>query len=244
MKKRIIFMAIVMIFCTYLIACSKESDEDSDYVIYKEVYSTENKSVAKEEDGFSSETEKMVEESTKTRQEFEDTQEDAEISESNDTYDNKDVEEREKNFLGSYYSEYKNVLAGIRSMSDSVYSEINLDNLTVFDPKEETLKIYGEQEEADFNFAEAAGFKAVTIRGKALTVISKYDNTRLICAYSYPRNASRSLLCIELVDGESSVDGREYDIGDAVDIYAYPSIGKLVHIEGWDILFVKGYDIN
>lgn len=184
--------------------------------------------------------ENQVEDSTeesKPKMELENTEEDAEISKAKAIYDTNNVDEREKEFFGSNYSAYEQVLADIKDKSDNIFSELSID---FYAPIEEEGKIYGVGEPS-INFADVAEFDSLSIYGDALTVICMYDNTRLICAYNYPRNSEKSLLCIDLSDYEFPVDSATiYDYGRTVDFFIYPKQGRLEYIDGWSVLFVKG----
>lgn len=187
-------------------------------------------------------TEVKATEEEKPKMELENTEEDVDISKAKYVYDPTNLEGRRDAFFGSEYAKYEKVLNGIYEMSDDIFSKMSLKDIPPYS-KFDIYKVYGAEGTSGFDFADIKDFKALSLQD-AMTVIDMYGKTRLVCAYNYPNNPCKSLLCIDLSEHEFPAGVGDqitvFDFGEESDFFVNPCIGRVEYIDGWSVLFVKG----
>lgn len=166
----------------------------------------------------------------------------SDLSKAKYVYDPTNLEGRRSAFFGSEYAKYEKVLKGIYEMSDSIFSEMSLKDIQPYS-RFDIYKVYDAEGNDGFDFADTIEFKALSLQN-AMTVIDMYDRTHLVCAYNYPNNPCKSLLCIDLSEHEFPAGVGDqitvFDFGEESDFFVTPCIGRVEYIDGWSVLFVKG----
>ena len=163
---------------------------------------------------------------------------DSNLSRAKCIYDSSDLISRQKDYLDVNYATYKDVLNSIEQGAREVCSTIHQSAVSDSDS---ILKLHGAGALDSLKYEDIKGFSAVSAYN-VFTAIGLCNDTMVVCAYNYPNNKDKFLVCIDysehsfLRDTEKEV----YEFGSRVNAFIIPSAGVLKTYGDWSVLYVKG----
>ena len=154
-------------------------------------------------------------------------------------YDDRNLLERQIEYLDENYDEYEEVIDDIVAISDDVFDGLTSDydryaelSDTVDCGKPHTFDIgLRNKEFLDYGYFHISGM---------LYVIGLFDDTRVIYAYDYPNNEKKEIVVVDYKDiGANTEKPEVIDFGDEHSFYGNTDYVDIREIDGFMVMFSK-----
>ena len=231
----IILLVLLGVYCTARVITSK-SYSSEEYVKEQQVEAEENQSKVSVDN---TEDPEATEDKYSTEKNFDlDSEIQGNMTTAKLVYNKEDLNVRQKDFLGSNYDKYKDVLNGVENSYEDIFKElIKRDHI---DP-EKSIRYSDIVDKPNLDLQELTNYDYASFVD-SLTAIGFYGDTCVLCAYNYPNNPSMSLVLIDYSEHDFVISSEQdaFGFGDTVNVSIMPKQGKVQSINGWQVFFIKG----
>lgn len=157
-------------------------------------------------------------------------------------FDSERMSDRQKAFLGDDYDRFEGVLSEIEGSYADEFGKLDYtegDEVDYKNDKSIEEVVYGKYNYLEYD--KWKKFDTIYIRD-TLSILGMYGSHCIVFGYAYPTNDRNELIVVDYTDVRLNPEVQDlFDIGQYKDIMIKMKSTRMVKVDGFDVMYAKGY---